>query len=464
MRWPTFGSARSADSAPASLAQERIWKLCTSPAAGAGYTVGSAQLVRGPLEVETLKLSIEYLIARHEALRTTFEEREGMLYQSVHPPAPIEIGLFDASTAADPPAQADLLLRELAAPPFDVAGGPHLRLQVVKLGEQEYSLQRAHHHIISDGGSWVLFGEELAVVYEALCAGEEVPLGAPPPLSSGDLAAAERARIRPGSRRRRRLLARWAKLAEVEATAPPFERAKPISGVAATEGTISWVLAPEASETLQRLASLTESTYYTIRLAIFVGLLAVEAEVEETLLGTYVTTRRQPETRRMFGCFTHLAPLRLPAPAKMTLGSWIATVRRAVTDVKDVAAELPYEAVAEELSAKGVALPGIRVLFSLYERAPALHFSGIEVGAAQPLLDRCMPSGFSFVVNRTPDGEHCRVDFDANVYDPALVGAFIGRYQRLVDQLRDASESSVLEPILRSVASASAPAEDGALR
>lgn len=436
---------------PASLAQERIWRLCTSPETSAGYTIAAAQHVRGPLDVRMMKRSIEHLMARHEALRTTFHERDGMLFQIVHPPPEIEIPVIDASGAGDPLARADALLRELAAPEFDMQRGPLLREQIVRLGEDEYRIHRAHHHIISDGGSWAMFYNELGVVYDGLLAGEQAPLGAPLPLSCGELAVRERERMRPGGRRHRELLARWGELADVEATSPPFSRTVPTTGVSPAEGTISWILAPASTDGLERLRAATDATYYTLRLGVFAALLGVEAGAEEVLFGTYVSTRRQPETQRMFGCFTHLVPLRLSVPGDVAVGEWLASVRDAVLEVKEIA-DLPYEAVAEELGARGIELPAIRALFALYEPLPSLRYGGMEVDAAQPLLDRCMPSGFSFVVNRTPQGELFRVDFDANVYEPAAVHAFIERYQRVAAQLAEDSGRSMGEILERSAA------------
>ena len=44
-----------------------------------------------------------------------------------------------------------------------------------------------------------------------------------------------------------------------------------------------------------------------------------------------------------------------------------------------------------------------------------------------------MPAGFVFQVNRLRELDDCRIEFDANIYDPVQVGGFVARYQRLAE-------------------------------
>ncbi len=414
---------------PASYAQERIWSLCSTPRQSAGYTLAAATSLRGPLDVDALRASIEGIVRRHEALRTTFAASEGQLLQIVHPPAAMELALHDASAAADPAGEASSLLARAAQTPFDLETGPLLRVALVRLAPDDHQLQRVNHHIISDGWSWRVFMEELARGYEAHVRGERSAVGELA-LQYGDFAAWQRRRTQPGSPRRAELLSWWRELAQWEATPAPFERERIHEDASAAEARIHWGLPDELTSALALLGRETGSTHYMVRLAIFTALLSATSAAQRLLIGAYATTRGHPETRTMFGCFTHLVPLRLACAGEPTVGAWLARVRTAVLDASENA-ELPYEHATEELAREGVALPQVRVLFAPSEAHPARRFAGIESTPCEHSLEHYMPSGFSFMVDRDHEGEGCRTDFDARVYEPALVRAFTERYRRL---------------------------------
>jgi hypothetical protein len=56
----------------------------------------------GPLDIETLKECLSYLVNRHEILRTTFGLVEGCLAQIIHPSAPLDFSFIDLIDADIP--------------------------------------------------------------------------------------------------------------------------------------------------------------------------------------------------------------------------------------------------------------------------------------------------------------------------------------------------------------------------
>ena len=63
--------------APASFAQRRLWFLDRLAPGGPGYAMAGAVRLRGPLDAGALERAMAEVVARHEALRTVFEERAG---------------------------------------------------------------------------------------------------------------------------------------------------------------------------------------------------------------------------------------------------------------------------------------------------------------------------------------------------------------------------------------------------
>ena len=70
---------------PLSFAQERLWFLNQWDPGSAWYNVPVALRLSGSLKVSALERSFAAVIQRHEALRTTFEERSGSPVQVIAP-------------------------------------------------------------------------------------------------------------------------------------------------------------------------------------------------------------------------------------------------------------------------------------------------------------------------------------------------------------------------------------------
>src|ERR1051325_1072543 len=91
--------------APASYAQRRLWFIDRLEGVGAGYNIFRAWRLQGKLNSEALKLAFETFVARHESLRTLFEEVDGEPVQVIAPFIPTEIPLEDLSELDQPEQQ-----------------------------------------------------------------------------------------------------------------------------------------------------------------------------------------------------------------------------------------------------------------------------------------------------------------------------------------------------------------------
>ncbi|MDW6058489.1 condensation domain-containing protein [Streptomyces sp. FXJ1.4098] len=116
-------------------------------------------------------------MARHEALRTSFVEREpdGRPQQVIGEPWVPEVVHRAAEGATDEARLADAraALDALAQQPFDIASGRLLRVMLVDLAEdgRDQLLMCCLHHLVWDIGSEPVFLRDLERAYDE-CAGE----------------------------------------------------------------------------------------------------------------------------------------------------------------------------------------------------------------------------------------------------------------------------------------------------
>ncbi len=429
---PPLTRASRAAPLPASFAQEDLWhKDRRAPESSLLNTPAVGFCIRGPLDVAALRRGIDHFVRRHEALRTTFAERDGRVVQVVHRPGPVDLPLLDLTGAPDAAARAAEMLAEEVGTPFDLERGPLLRLRLIRISEEEHRLLRINHHIISDGLSWDVFFEELDVLYEAYSRGEPPPLEDELPLQHGDFAVWERRWLRPDAPLFRQEVEWWRDtLAGLPAAIPlPFTRSKARQDVTASHGLIGCELEPEVSRELARLGREARATRYMVWLAVLAAQLALETGQDDMVLATHMTTRRSAELQAMFGHLFNATVLRLRFAGDESFRLWLPRVRDVVAETS-AHTEIPYKRLVNQLRAEGMPPPPFQVNFDASsQQRPSVRLGGLDVTRMKPATEQ-MRRGFKFRVDRS-DRDYCHIRFNAGIYDPSGVRSFLGRFQRL---------------------------------
>ena len=162
---------------PPSFAQQRLWLVDRLEPGSAAYNIPHALRLRGGLDAGALRASLDELVRRHEALRTTFAERGGEPVQVIRPPAPVPLPLVDLRACRPRRGSGGARLAGAEAlRPFDLARGPLLRSTLLRLDEAEHVLLFTLHHVASDGWSIEVLVREVSALYAAFRRGEPSPL------------------------------------------------------------------------------------------------------------------------------------------------------------------------------------------------------------------------------------------------------------------------------------------------
>ncbi|WP_275410771.1 non-ribosomal peptide synthetase [Sinosporangium siamense] len=135
----------------------------------------------GPLDEARLRAAWQTVLARHDALRTSFHQVEsGQTVQVVAAHAPLPWQTADLSDLDDGDAQAetDRLLAADRRDRLEVTTAPLLRLLLIRLGGDRHRLVLTSHHALLDGWSTPIVLGEVAAAY----AGDQV---LPAPVSFG---------------------------------------------------------------------------------------------------------------------------------------------------------------------------------------------------------------------------------------------------------------------------------------
>ncbi|XIE82040.1 condensation domain-containing protein [Streptomyces sp. SBR177] len=418
---------------PLSSAQRRLWFLDQYEGGSTEYYTGSAHRLRGPLDVPALRTALGGLLARHEALRTTFHEETGRPVQRVHAPADAPLALDERDLTALPEVEREqalaALLRAEVDTPFDLSTGPLFRVVLVRRAEDDHVLVLSLHHIVSDGWSLDVLTRDLTALYRSA-----VEPGAPAPdelpVQYADFAVWEQSRRESAEAGR---LAHWRRLLdEVPPLALPTDRPRP--DVRTTRGAVHrFTLTADQTTALKELGRSRGATLFTTLTALTQLLLATASGSRDIALGTASAGRDHRQTDDLVGFFVNPVVIRSRPRTTDTVASFLDDVRATVLDAFDH--ELPFDRLVEELvterdPARTPLFQAMMVLQNTLPRQVALP--GLDVSEVELPRTRSL---FDLVVEYEERDGALRValEYNTDLYEEATARRLGERLRRLVD-------------------------------
>jgi non-ribosomal peptide synthetase component F/thioesterase domain-containing protein len=294
---------------PCSVAQERFWLLDRLEPGNASYNVAVRWRLEGRVSKELLEDAWQTIISRHEILRTRFLEVDGKPVQRVSPSASFKLVEIDLSTLPQDArsAEADRIGLIEARAPFDLGGGPLLRVMLLRYSPTTAVILVTTHQIVSDGWSIGVMAREMGSIYEALSREKPIPLE-PLAIQYGDYSLWQLEWLR--ERGTEAENAYWSRqLSGVV----PFEVVadRPRPAVPTTNGSIASLLLPRDLTTrLQALSAERGVTLFSAVVSTLCATLARYTGKGEIVVGTQVSERDQVELEPMVGQFVNSLILR----------------------------------------------------------------------------------------------------------------------------------------------------------
>ncbi|MFL6284301.1 MAG: amino acid adenylation domain-containing protein, partial [Pyrinomonadaceae bacterium] len=336
---------------PLSFSQQRLWFIDQLEPGGSFYNLASAFRFRGRLDVAILERTLNEIMRRHKALKTSFVSVGGQPVQIIDESVTLSLPVTDLSylTEAEREAEAARLATEEARRPFDLSEAPLMRAQLLRLSEEEHVALFTMHHIVSDGWSMGVLVKEVAALYEAYSRGEESPLPELP-IQYADYAVWQRQRLQGEVLDAQMSYWRGQLGGELPILNLPTDRPRP--AVQSHRGAHEVVKLPvELAEALKELSRREGATLYMTMLAAFQLLLSCYARQQDVLVGSPIAGRSRAETEGLIGLFINTLIMRTDLSGEPTF-------RELLSRVKEVSLgayahqDVPFEKLVEELQPK----------------------------------------------------------------------------------------------------------------
>ncbi|WP_328968127.1 non-ribosomal peptide synthetase [Streptomyces sp. NBC_00239] len=440
---PSTAPAGPVRTAPVSGLQRGLWFLDRLNPQAATYTTPWTYDVDGPLDLGLLQRALDGVVARHEALRTTFALHPDGPRQHVHPALTVPLAVTDLRDLpeVERDARAAQLTQERAVEPFDLAAGPLLRAEAFRLADDRTTLLFVVHHIIWDGWSAEVFECELLEFHRALTEDRAPVL---PELTTQYADWAEEEQYTSYEEH----LAHWKQslhgaptLLELPGDRPrPAER----SQRGATE---PFGLVPGTAARVRELAEQEGVTPYTVQLAAFALLMGRWTGTDDLLVGTPVTTRNRPELADLLGYFVNLLPLRVRLSPQATFRALLADLQDGVFDAFGYL-DVPFDQLVDLAGAARTPQhpPLVQVVFGAHaeDRTP-LAF-GDATATRSVRSNGTSKFDLTWSVFEDADGGELRgeAEYSSDLFDAATMRRLAADYARLLDAALADPDATVL--------------------
>lgn len=493
---------------PLSYAQQRLWLLQELEPESHAYNMPACMQLTGPLNITALQTALDALVIRHEILRTTYhgasvahgsasqnDSSQADSQQTAHsksqvnshpkqkirPAQPVAMTHFEALGETPESDSVKAWLLAQAAVPFNLLHDGALRVQLVKLADDNHVIQWVMHHIAVDAWSIGVIVKEFALLYHTACQqaqnsqglsaqdlsaqnlnsqslsaknlsaqalAEQLP---PQPLQYADFAHWQRQQSDNANSKLERDLQYWRDtLGEHQ---PVLEMPTDFSRPA--EQTYNGARIRFALDNVlaKRVQAPPEVTPFVLLLGTFQTLLQEYTGQDDIRVGVPNANRQQLAIQNMVGFFVNTLVMRAQFDDTLSVADFFEQVKQRHLSAQEHQ-DMPFEMLVDALMVERDMShsPLFQVMFN-YLKADTqgdLRLQDLEIKALdlQPDLAK-FDLTLTVESNDEDDSFACILEYNTDLFEPHSIERFIGHYQHLLSEICHALENTPTQPICR---------------
>ncbi|HGY55852.1 MAG TPA: amino acid adenylation domain-containing protein [Caldithrix abyssi] len=423
---------------PLSFAQQRLWFLDQLSPDSPFYNIPGAIRLKGKLDKEVLKQSLNEIIRRHETLRTTFDNIRGKPVQVIHDQWHIDIPVEDLSALKEEEreSKARRLAEEETAKPFNLKTGPLVRVRLIKLAEDDFVMVFTMHHIISDGWSIGVLIREFGSLYEAYSRGE-TPSLPELPIQYADFSAWQRNWLQGEVLDKQ--LTYWKEKIGLNPPVLELPLDYPRPKMQTFNGdALTVTLSPEVQERLKAFSRKEGVTLFMTLLAVFQTMLHRYSGQEDILVGSPIANRTRAETEALIGFFVNTLVLKTHFEDNPDFRSLLKQVRETTLEAY-AHQDLPFEQLVEVLQPERDMShsPLFQVAFILQNvpiqriELPDLTLAPFNAESKTAKYDLTLTTA------ETDEGLMCHFEYNTDLFKKSTVERMMRHFQTLLEAVLD---------------------------
>jgi amino acid adenylation domain-containing protein len=442
LKWPKTEN-NAFKSFPLSPAQQRLWLLDQFEPGNPSYNISTTWHLHGLLDVQVLEQSLNIIIQRHEILRATFVATGEEPVQVIAPHLILSIPVIDLSTLPgsdeqETEAQGQIAFEDQRS--FDLAQGPLIRITLLRLSKTEHILLVTFHHIIADGWSVGVFGQELTILYTSfLSNGIPNKLDQLPelPIQYADYAVWQRGLLESGAFNEQ---AEYWKQQLQDAPALlelPTDYPRPATQTF-RGSTASLILSSALTRALHSLGRKEGATLFMVMMAMFKLLLSRYTGQEDIVVGSPFANREQAEVEGLIGFFLSTLVLRTDLSGNPSFRELLSRVRNVCLDAYEHL-DVPFDYLIAELNPERHLShnPLFQVFFNFInlDNLPTrtLEWPGLKVEFHIP-PEETAKFDLALYAQERSDSIQLQLVYNADLFTPARMRELLAQFEQLAIQ------------------------------
>jgi len=436
---PLVASTGRGGPLPLSYSEEGLWLIEQIQPGMSAWNVQSRLRLRGSLNAEALRRSLNTLIQRHETLRTAYRLVGRETVRIISPELTVELPTTQLDSSLDTDAEITRISMEQEKETFDLGEAPLFRARLLRVKEQDHILIVTKHHMITDAWSSNVFIRELVAIYDAYSKGQPTPL-AEMPVQYSDYALWIR---QFGQEHMAAQLSYWReKLDGCVVQEIPTDKRRPLErnhwgGRARVQ------LSKENSRAVAKLCKEEQATFFMFLVTAFKILLSRYTGSKDVVVGSALAGRSRPELENLMGMFINILPLRTDLSGRPTFRELLRRVRETCLEAYQHQG-MPLEKLVEELNPnRGLSRsPFFQVLFNVVNSSPPTRVvDGLTI-EPMPRLDDT--ARFDLTLSpQTGDGIEVIAAYNRDLFFQDRIVEMLEQYKYLLEQIVDNPDQKI---------------------
>lgn len=421
------------DTSALSFNQERPYLLEKLNGPGSLYNIAFALELKGQPDTTAMQYAIDGLVARHEILRTTFIETDGLPQRKVHPNARLQLNVVDlaGSVSEDIEGDTEAMILHETGYAFSVSSLPLLRFTLIRRSLDSSVLIMVVHHIIADGWTVGLLFNEFGVIYNARLNHTDPNL--PPPGPGYEVfASREKEKALNGDYDQK---AKW--FAKQLADAPPltelpWEVPRPAE-FSFRGASHEFYIAEEEFAQLDSFARGQGYSHFMVLLAALSVVLKTYTETDTFVVGTMAANRRYQGFENTPGFFANTLPLCVKLDGETTLAGFMKEIRKLVTKSLEYQ-DVPFEYLLTRINPpRRLSYNPVYQVMLVYQNMPLdqLKLEGLEI-CERHVAETTSKVDLTFTFDQVNGRLRGRVNYNIPLFSEGFIRQMVERFTGVV--------------------------------
>lgn len=405
---------------PMSSAQKRLFVLMKMDNVGIAYNTPEIALLEGTLDRKQFDKAFKELLARHEALRTSFEMVNGEPVQKISKHVDFTVDYKEANED-----KLEGIIEDFIKP-FNLDKAPLLRVGLVKLSKHRHILLIDMHHIITDGTSIEILVKELDRLYK----GEILP---ELKVQYKDFTAWQKKQI--DSEIIKKQEEYWLNAFSNEIPLLDLPSDYPRPPVKSYEGdALSFSLGKRLTEQVKKLAFETNSTLYMVLLSVLNILLSKYSGQEDIVIGTPIAGRKHMDVENVLGMFVNTLAIRNYPKQQAGFLDFIEEVKQNALEAYENQ-DYPFDELVDRLKLKRDL--SRNPLFDIMFVFQNFNLTDLSIGDIKvlPYQHHHHISKFDMLLEAFDDGDDIRLslEFYTKLYKRSTIEKFVAHFIKIIN-------------------------------